>query len=378
MIRKARLVKSFTELIRIPGLSRHEGLVAAEVKKRLEGLGASVSFDRDVKKLGFATGNLIARVRGEGERRPLLLNAHLDTVGPADKISFIRTRDLIRSTGKSILGADDRAGVAVILEVLRHLREDKIPHPRLDIVFTVGEEIGLIGAKHLDYSRLRARHALVLDGGNPSEVINRAPQAKRLIFRVIGREAHAGIHPEQGVNAIQVASDAIASMKLGRIDFETTANIGLIEGGRATNIVPPLVEVRGEARSHNTQKLEKQVRHMRYMMQGAVKKHRKKKRGAGALPRVEEDIYLDYPLMRVSEKSDLMQAVRLGAKRAGIRMTVRASGGGSDANIFNANGIQAVIIGVGMEQVHTTKERIRISRLYRSAMLVAETVSAFR
>ncbi len=377
MIRKTRLVRTFTDLIKIPGLSRHEGLIVAEVSSRLKKLGATVGFDREVKKLGFATGNLIAKVRGRKGRRPLILCAHLDTVGPAENIRFKRSKDLIASTGKSILGADDRAGVAVILEALQHLKEEGLPHPPLEIVFTVGEEIGLVGAKHLDYSRLSARHALVLDGGKPSSIINRAPEAYRMIFRVIGKEAHAGIHPERGINAIKIASEAIAAMRIGRIDFETTANIGLISGGIANNIVPAMVEVRGEARSHNRKKLKSQVKHMRKAMRGAIERHRKRLPGSGALPRLEEEIYLDYPAMHVSEKSLLMKTIKDAAARLRMPHEVVASGGGSDANIFNVHGIESVIIGPGMEKVHTTKERIRISRLYRSAVLVAEIVSTF-
>lgn len=376
MIRKQRLVRTFLELVKIPGLSRQEERIAAEVKKRLERLGGKVTFDREILKQGFPVGNMITRFNGaRGE--PLILNAHLDTVGPAEKINYRRRGDIIQSAGKSILGADDRAGVAVILEVIEHLKESGVSHPPIEVVFTMGEEIGLVGAKHLEYKRLRGRHALVLDGGKPSEVITRAPQAYRMVFRVIGKESHAGIHPEDGVNAITVASDGISRMKIGRIDFETTANIGVIEGGRATNIVPALVEVRGEARSHDMAKVKRQVAHMRAMMQQAVKKHRRRAAGGGKYPRLEEEIYFDYPAMRVDENGPVMRAVREGAKRAGIRVTTRAGGGGSDANIFNSRGIESAIIGTGMEKVHTTKERIRISRLYKSALLVSETAQAF-
>lgn len=375
MINRERLVKTFLELARIPGLSKKEGKIASEIASRLRRLGLKVRFD-GVPEDGVV-GNLIGYLEGNQPGPWLLLNAHLDTVGPIENWGYKQKGQYLLTRGKSILGADDRSGLSVILEVLHHLKESNQPRPNLEIVLTVAEEIGLNGAKHLDYSLLRARYGIVLDSSNPLMPVIAAPQAYRLRFKIFGKEAHAGVAPERGINAIQIASSAIHKLKLGRIDFETTANIGIISGGSATNIVPGQVEVRGEVRSHNLKKLETQIKRMRRAFQSAVRSAKKQGKEFAGLPRLEEEIILDYPRMRLSEKSLMVQLIKETGKCLGKEMILTVGNGGSDANIFNAHKIECLILGSGAENPHSLEERLNLEHFYLSAKILAKAIELF-
>src|SRR3989338_11179715 len=237
MINKRRLVRTFKRLVRIDSLSLHEGKMVRYLKKELRSIGIR-SFEMG-KVRGGEVGNLIAFLPGKGLSHPrIMLNAHVDTVSPGKKIKPFEKSGYIYSDGSTILGADNKAGVTAILEILRVIKEKKLAHPPLRFIFTVAEEIGLLGAKALPEKVLNAEIGLTLGGGDIDQIIVKAPSQYNLSATIIGRAAHAGIHPEEGINAIRVASEAIAKMKLGRIDKETTSNIGVIKGGTATNIIP--------------------------------------------------------------------------------------------------------------------------------------------
>ncbi|MFN3420307.1 MAG: M20/M25/M40 family metallo-hydrolase, partial [Armatimonadota bacterium] len=289
-INRERFLADFLELVRIPSPSGKEREVAQAVKAKVEAMGLTVLEDDAGKGFGGEQGNLIVKVPGSVEGvPPILLNAHLDTVLPCENVNPIVEGDKVRSDGRTILGADNKAGVCVLLELLRVLREDKIQHAPLEIVFTVAEETGLHGAKHLDYSLISANFGFVLDSGPPiNKVIVQAPSQKNLKAIVKGKAAHAGVSPEKGINAIQLAARAIASMRLGRIDHETTANIGVIKGGLATNIVPEEVEVLGEARSHDPRKLEEQIAHMVALLE------KEAQRGGGKAEVEVTDVYRSF------------------------------------------------------------------------------------
>ena len=271
MINAPRLQEEFIELVSISSPSKREGTIARRLEAILKSMGGSVEVDGAGEKIEGNTGNLLARFPGNTPGAPpFLLSGHMDTVGPAEKIRPMVEGDVVRTDGTSVLGGDDKAGVVAILEAIRVLREKSIPHGDIEVVLTICEEYGLLGAKHFDTGRLRARRGLVLDVDGVCELITRAPAANRMAFTVHGLPAHAGICPEQGMSAIQIAAEAIAAMKLGRVDAETTANLGLIQGGLATNIVPAMLTVRGEARSLNVEKLEAQTLHMRRCFDEAV------------------------------------------------------------------------------------------------------------
>jgi len=353
MINQRRLVITFKKLVKIDSLSLQEEKIVKFLQKELSRLGYR-SFLAGRPREG-KVGNLIVNIVGNGVKRPcLLLNAHLDTVSPGKNIKPLEKNGCLSTDGSTILGADNKAGVAAILEVLRVLKEQNLKHPPLQVIFTVAEEIGLLGAKALPPKLLKADLGITLDGGEVQKVIYKAPSQYNLTATVIGKAAHAGIHPEEGINAIKVASEAISRMKLGRIDPETTANVGIIQGGKAVNIVPDEVLLKGEARSHNLTKLDKQLEHMERVLFKTCEKYR---------ARLKLRVERVYKAFEINKKSDLISLVNFAFKASHIQPELEKTGGGSDANIFNDLGIPTVILGVGADRVHTTREQIKIEDL---------------
>jgi tripeptide aminopeptidase len=357
LIDDTRLLQSFLALVQIDSPSGQEAAIAAELAGRLRALDVDVSIDR--------AGNVLGR--WDGSDTPLLLSAHMDTVAPGIGIRPIVEDGVVRSAGTTILGGDDKSGIAVILEALAVLSEHG-NRPALEIAFTVKEETGLVGAQALDPDWLQAREALVLDsGGSLNAIVYGAPASDKLTAIVHGQAAHAGSNPEDGINAILVAAQGIARMPLGRIDEETTSNIGLIEGGQAVNVVPDRVEMRGEARSHDAVKLEAQISAMRGALQEAVAQHP----GAD----LELDIRRSYEAYRLAKDEQLIQRIaRALAAMGEPAPDLQLSGGGSDANVLNARGITAVPISTGMQAVHTNQEWISVSSMARCAELVVRVL----
>src|ERR1700722_12164533 len=266
-----RLKALFLELVRIDSLSRHEQAVALRLQREVELAGAVCRFDNAGGRVRGNTGNLIAKIPGNvAGAPPFLLAAHMDTVAPGEGVKPIVEGDIVRTDGSTVLGGDDKSGCAVICEVLHRVRESGMPHGPIEAVFTICEEIGLQGARNLDLALISAKEGLVYDSDAPGYLVVRAPSAVSISFTVKGLEAHAGVAPERGLSAIKIAAEAIAAMHLGRIDDETTANLGVINGGRAGNVVPSEVVVRGEARSRNAAKLQSQTDHMIACFQQAL------------------------------------------------------------------------------------------------------------
>lgn len=375
MINRERIKELLIELIRIDSLSRKEYAVAMRLRREMEELGATVAIDDAGERVGGSVGNVIAHYPATASSaRPLLLSAHMDTVVPGEGIVPVLDGEILRSDGRTVLGGDDKSGVAIICEVLRTIRENNIPCGPVDVVFTICEEAGLIGAKCLDVARLRARTGLVLDSDSVGFLFTKAPAANRLEFRVHGLEAHAGVCPERGINAIKVAAEAIARMRLGRVDHETTANIGVIEGGMAVNIVPKSVLLRGEARSHDQQKLEAQTAHMRECFEQAAARHVVDLGGKRCAARVEAKIERDYDRMEVPENAPIVQLVRDAAKHLKLEIETRATGGGCDANVFNQKGLEVANLSTGMRDIHTVNEWLDLRDLYTSAEMVLEVL----
>jgi tripeptide aminopeptidase len=358
-IQAPRLQALFLELVQIDSLSRHEGRIAARLADEMRALGAEVLFDDAGTQVGGEVGNLIARLPGTADAPPLLLCAHMDTVSPGEGVKPVVDGDVIRTDGTTVLGGDDKSGVAIVCECVRVCRERGLRHPPLDVVFTICEEVGLQGAKHLDLGPVRARRGLVFDSDAVGFAFTRAPGAKLIEVVVHGRAAHAGMAPERGISAIRVAAEAIAAMRLGRLDAETTANLGRIEGGRATNIVPEEVRIRGEARSHDLARLEAQVAHMRACFEEAAARH------PGA--RVEIAVHTQYEPMVVADDAPIMRLVAAAAARCGRTVTTAGMGGGCDANVLNRRGLEVVNLGTGMRDIHTTAEWLRVSDMVAAA-----------
>src|SRR5918998_831904 len=274
MINQERIQNLLLEFVQIDSHSRKERDIAERIKKHCEEMGAEVEIDDAGEKVGGNSGNVIARFKGTiPDAEPIMMSAHMDTVVPGEGVKPIIDGDIIRTDGTTVLGGDDKSGCAVIIETIRCLKEQNIPHTDIEAVFSICEEVGLLGAKHLDVSRIRSRYGIVFDSDDPGFLFTRGPSSNHLEIKVHGLESHAGVAPEQGISAIKIAAEAIAKMKLGRIDDETTANIGVIHGGEATNIITNFVYLKGEARSLDEDKLNKQTEHMIKTLEEAASKY---------------------------------------------------------------------------------------------------------
>ena len=378
-INEKRMVQTFVELAKISSLSGQEAGVARYLERALRAMGAEVHIDNAGDKISGNTGNLIARFKGTTDSAPFLLSAHMDTVGPAANIKPVVHPDRVTSDGSTILGADCKAGIAVILETIKVLRDRNMPHPPIDALFTISEEMALMGAKYLDYSRIKARYGLIFDNERPLEcVITEAPAANKMDIRVYGIAAHSGVAPERGISAIEVVSRAIADMKLGRIDAETTANIGFISGGNAINIIPPLVEMKGEVRSHTLLKLLKQTAHMEDCFKKAVRKAFIRVKGRTLKPSYEFLVERKFPGLAIGRGNPVLPLIAAGMKDMGLKMKTYASGGGTDANILCGHGIEAPILATGMREVHTTGEYLDLKDFFNCARLAVRIVSSVK
>ncbi|HYY95570.1 MAG TPA: M20/M25/M40 family metallo-hydrolase [Pyrinomonadaceae bacterium] len=373
MINQERIKNLLLELVQIDSVSREEREVAERVRQICEELGAEVEIDGAGEAVGGNTGNVIARFPGTiPGAEAIMMSAHMDTVVPGRGVKPIVEGDIIRTDGSTVLGGDDKSGVAVILETIRCLQEQRIPHAPIDAVFSICEEVGLLGAKHVDTSSLRARYGLVFDSDDPGFLFTKGPSANHFEFKVYGLESHAGVAPEQGISAIKIAAEAIASMKLGRIDEETTANIGFIRGGEATNIITNFVLLRGEARSLDDAKLEEQTRHMIKCFEDAAAKYEVTVEGVTTKGRVESEVTREYSAMDVADDSRVVRLVKQAASRMGLQVETMASGGGCDANIFNRKGIECANLGTGMRAIHTVKEWLDVKDMYAAAEMTLE------
>jgi tripeptide aminopeptidase len=373
MINQERIKNLLLELVQIDSVSREERDVAQRIRQICEGMGAEVFVDDAGEKVGGNTGNVIARFPGTVPgAEPIMMSAHMDTVVPGKGVRPIVEGDIIRTDGTTVLGGDDKSGVSVIIEAVRCLQEQNIPHAPVDAVFSICEEVGLLGAKHLDLSKVRARFGLVFDSDDPGFLFTKGPSANHFEFRVHGLESHAGVAPESGISAIRIAAEAVSAMKLFRIDDETTANIGVIRGGEATNIITNLVTLRGEARSHDDAKLEAQTAHMIKCLEDAAAKYEVTVDGVTTKARVESEVTREYHAMDVSDDSRVVKLVKEAATRMGLKVETMASGGGCDANIFNKRGIECANLGTGMRAIHTVKEWLDVKDMYASAEITLE------
>jgi len=375
MINQERIKNLLLELVQIDSVSRKERDVAERIKKYCEEMGATVEIDDAGSKVGGNSGNVIARFPGTIPGAEwIMMSAHMDTVVPGEGVKPVVEGDIIRSDGTTVLGGDDKSGCAVIIETIRCLQEQNIPHAPIEAVFSICEEVGLLGAKHVDTSKLNSKYGLVFDSDDPGFLFTKGPSADHMEWKIYGLESHAGVAPEQGISAIRIAAEAINNMKLGRIDDETTANIGVIEGGKATNITPNLVTLRGEARSHDEKKLDAQTAHMTGCFEDAAAKHEVTVEGVTTKARVEAHVTREYSAMNVPDSSRVVQLVYQAAARLGQKVETLASGGGCDANIFNQRGIECANFGTGMRAIHTVKEWLDVKDMYASAEMTLEVL----
>ncbi len=352
-----RLVKTFNELVVIDSESKEEGKFHEFLIKRFGDLGLRVLEDDTMKDTQLGGNNLLFTLDGNVEGESIFFSAHTDTVKPGKGIVPVVDGDFIRSEGATILAADDKAGIAIMIELIEQLKETNADHTTLEFILTPGEEIGLIGAAAFDMTNLKSHFGVVLDNGGPAGSITvGSPTLATIEMTVTGVTAHAGLEPEKGVSAITVAAKAIAQMKLGRINENTTANIGVINGGAASNIVAEHVQITAEARSIIADEFQAQVEHMRQTLADVAGE-------MGAEYTFVSDIksqgyYYD-------ETSEVVKRVSKAIEDEGITPRTEVSGGGSDANIFNARGKEAVNISIGYGDIHTNNEYVSISEMKR-------------
>jgi tripeptide aminopeptidase len=367
LVNTDRMVKQFNEFVRIPSPSFKEKQFAERVKKELTSLGITCQEDRTGKEIGGDCGNLFARVPGDKKKPTLLFSAHLDTVGTGESIEPHIKNGVIYSSGKTILGADDKVAMVAILEALRVLKEKKLPHGPIELLFTVAEEQGLKGSKHFDCKKLKAQAGFVFDSSDPvGGIVNRAPAYDAIFATITGRASHAGASPEEGISAIQIASAAIAYMRLGRIDPKTTANIGIISGGVARNVIPEICCLEAEARSHSYPALKKQVQHMLACLHAATKKYGGK---------MEVEIEREFEAFYAPNSSLPVQMAKAAAKRLGLPFSTRASGGGADTAFISAGGVPTVTVNCGYCDAHSVTERVAISDLTKTGAFALALIS---
>lgn len=333
--------------------------MAAEVGRQLEALGAAVRFD------GF--GNLIARLEGEGA--PFLLSAHMDTVEPGRAIRPLIDGDRVHTDGSTVLGGDPKAGVTAILEGLAALQGAGRRHRAVEVVLTRGEESGLLGSRNLDYSLVTAREGVVLDGeGAVNEITDAAPAQYFVDVEVTGRAAHAGVEPEKGIPAIRIAAELILALPQGRLDAETTANVGMIRGGSARNAVPERATITAEFRSRDPERLAALV-HEYEARAEEVRAHH-------AEARIELTLTKAFDGYRLPAEHPLIADCTRALATIGLKPSLKPSGGATDANIFAGHGITAAVAGLGGWSFHTTREELSIANMVNGARFVEAMLTA--
>jgi len=360
----------FCELAAAPSPPGEERAVADLVLRYLRDCGLAVDEDDTGPGIGSTMGNLYARLEPTADGEPLFFCAHLDTVPPTAGIEPVVEDGVVRNAAGTILGADNKAAVAAMLEAARRVLSESRPHAGIELLFTAKEEVGLVGAYAFDHTRLHARIGYVYDQAAPiGTAILGAPYSQSLEVTFHGRAAHSGMHPEDGRSAIAAAARAISEMRLGRVDDESTANVGTIQGGTATNIVPEWCTFLAEARSHDERKLAGLIQEMQDAITFAA--------GVAECD-VETTARKSYRGYRFA-KSD--RAVALAAEalaRCGHEVRYELSGGAADANVFNDHGFQCVNLANGMTDIHTSNEHIAVADLDAMVDVTLALVDAAR
>lgn len=363
----SRIVDQFLELVQIDSETYHEEKISPVLQSLLKELGFDVYVDDADTKNGHASGNIIATLKGNANVDPIYFTAHMDTVVPGVGIKPIIKEDgYIYSDGTTILGADDKAGLAALLELARRIQEQGLTHGDIQYIITAGEESGLEGAKFLDHEKVYAKYGFAVDSdGEIGEIVVAAPYQTKVNATLKGKTAHAGVEPEKGISAITMAAKAIANMKLGRLDSDTTANIGRFEGGKATNIVADEAIVLAECRSLDADKVAAQAEHMKACFEQAAAEM-----GGEAIVEVKNM----YPGFRFGEDDLVVRVAQQAARAIGREPKLAQSGGGSDANVIAGYGIPTVNLAVGYEFIHTTNERIPVEELEKLADLLVSII----
>lgn len=358
----SRALDTFIDLVRISSPTGRERAVAEYAAAALSESGCSVRFDDTMGITGADVGNLIARLPGNSSGPVVAFSAHMDCVQPCEDVVPVVQSGVVRPSTDTVLGGDDKVGVAAIIEATRRLAESGGPRPEILVLLTVSEEQGLIGAKALSADDARSDICLVLDADGPvGGIVTAAPTHYTFTAMFRGRAAHAGVEPEKGLSAIRIAADAIGRMSLGRLDEHTTANIGVISGGNATNVVAPSCMVTGECRSLDANRVQEVRESMDAAMLAAA---------AEAGGTVEVNWKLEYAGFQVPAEAEAVRLVETACADLGIQPRRFATGGGSDGNVLSALGIPTLVLSSGMTKVHSTEEELEVAQLERLADLL--------
>lgn len=367
MVSKERLQKLFLEMIQVYSPSKGEKEMADWLEKYLTARNIPVQSDNAGAAYGGNGRNIVAYIKGNQDGMPLGFCAHMDQIEPCQSVNAVIEGDIIRTDGTTTLGGDDKAGIAAILEAVEDILETNAEHRDIYLVFTCSEEISMLGTKHMDLSMLPCKDLVIVDAaGDTGAIAYKAPAMEAISITFRGRKAHAGLEPEKGINAIVAAGKAISQMHIGRIDTETTSNIGRIEGGTVTNIVTDEVTFTAEIRSHSMEKLQAELAHMEQCCKVAAEEMDAS---------YEWSHELAYPSLSVDVECELVKAAEDATKKEGVKPELMVIGGGSDANVLAGHGYRSVIISVGMKDVHTVDESLNIEETYKAAKIIRRMMS---
>ncbi len=362
-----RLQNLFLELAKINAPSTKEKQMADYLKEVLPKLGFTLEFDNAHQNFNGEVGNLVAWREGtDPSIPPLFFSTHMDTVLPTEGLQPVIKDGVIYSDGTTILGADDRAALAAYLEAIQAIIESGIPHGPIELILTVNEQPGLVGATYMDYSKARSKTGYIFDSsGDVGQIILKGPYSSRIWFEIQGNAAHIALNSEEGNSAILIAAEGLSNMKLGVIEEGTLANIGIINGGELTSIIPGSVTVAGEVRSFSEDKLNAQLKHMEEVMQQAAMK-----KGAKVKVRKEKK-YLGFDI----PKDDiLVKTVWTAAENIVVKPYLTETLGGADTNVLNENGLTCLTLGLGFQNIHSFRECISIENLINTGRLTAALI----
>ncbi|MBA4371108.1 MAG: peptidase [Coriobacteriaceae bacterium] len=362
-----RLLTTFLDLLRIDSPSGREKGVADYCEAVLRAAGCEVRFDGAAETVGADTGNLFAVLPGTASGRTTVLCAHMDCVQPCEGVEPLLADGVMTSAGETVLGADDKVGLAAVLEAVRRLAEVDDPHPEVHVLLTISEEPGLTGAKALAPDAVTGDVCLVLDADGPvGGIVVASPTHYTFAATFLGKAAHAGVAPEKGSSALVMAARAISAMRLGRLDVETTANIGSVQGGTATNVVAARANVTGECRSLDPERVEEVRQAMQAIMEQAA---------SAAGGRVDVAWTREYTGFRLPEDHPAVVLAQQACRDAGLEPRLLSTGGGSDGNIIAAHGVPTLVLSCGMKDVHGVDESVEVAEIERLTRLVAAVVA---
>ena len=371
MINKQRLLDEFIELVSVPCPSKDEKAEADLIIKKLAEIGIKAEVDEAGVKSGSTTGNVWAFIPANVDYKVpgLMFEAHMDSVAPTTGTKVVRKDGVLYSDGTTTLGGDDKVGIAASLEAVKVILENNLPHGDIQLCFTIGEEIGSIGVRHMDPSWIKADIGYCLDEGlAPGYVNNAAPRSVKVFVKITGKAAHAGVEPEKGINAIMLAAQALTALPTyGRLDDETTLSVGKIEGGLASNIVAPNAEFVIDMRCLNPDKLQTLIDSTVQLIKETVEKG-----GGTADITVEEGS----PAMSISESDPGVVFVKEAAAKLGLPFKTFKSGGCTDGNYLCGMGLPCVALSTGMDKIHTTEECLKEEDLYNLTRLIVEIINA--